>query len=57
MKDERYCPRCGRTLIKSELAEESVDGANGYAFQCLCCDEDFFLFETLEENRLPEPLH
>lgn len=45
MKEEYYCPICGRKLIKSEI--------EGYRFQCLYCDEDFTESEVIiktEEN-------
>lgn len=36
MKEEYYCPICGRKLIKSD-----------YSFQCLYCDEDFTESEVI----------
>lgn len=39
MKEEYYCPICGRKLIKSET--------EGYSFQCLYCDEYFTESEVI----------
>ena len=38
MKTRKFCPKCGRPVLKSRT--------KGYAFQCLACDEDFFRFEV-----------
>ena len=39
MKTRRFCPKCGRMLLKSRI--------KGYVFQCMNCDEDFYRFEVL----------
>ena len=39
MKTRRFCPKCGRMLLGSRI--------EGYAFQCMNCDEDFYRFEVL----------
>lgn len=39
MKTRRFCPKCGRMLLRSRI--------EGYAFQCMNCDEDFYRFEVL----------
>ena len=31
MKTRRFCPKCGRMLLKSRI--------KGYVFQCMNCDE------------------
>lgn len=38
MKTRRFCPHCGRPVVKSRT--------KGYAFQCYGCDEDFYRFEV-----------
>lgn len=43
MKTRRFCPKCGRMLLKS--------GTKGYAFQCMNCDEDFYRFEVLTKKQ------
>lgn len=48
MKTRRFCPRCGRPLLKSH----NDAAVNGYTFQCFACDEDFFRFEVLRKNDL-----
>ena len=45
MKTRRYCPKCGRPVIKSELAKSE----NKYVFQCYGCQEDFYRFEVLRK--------
>lgn len=42
MKTRRFCPKCGRPVLKSQNDKEY----NGYSFQCYACDEDFFKFEV-----------
>lgn len=37
MKTRRYCPKCGRELLRSRVP--------GYVFECKSCDEDFYRFE------------
>lgn len=44
MKTRRFCPHCGRPLLKSQIKE--------YAFQCFCCDEDYYRFEVLRKKNL-----
>ena len=36
-RDLRFCPHCGRRLIKSKV--------DGYAWECKHCDEDFYDIE------------
>lgn len=43
MKTRRFCPKCGRMLLKSRI--------KGYAFQCMNCDEDFYRFEVLTRKQ------
>lgn len=42
MKTKRYCPHCGRPVVKSSLHQ--------YSFQCYGCDEDFYRFEVLRKD-------
>jgi hypothetical protein len=44
MKTGRFCPHCGRPLLKSQI--------KGYTFQCFACDEDFCKFEVLRKKDL-----
>ncbi|MDR1459500.1 MAG: hypothetical protein LBI60_04735 [Bacteroidales bacterium] len=44
MKTRRFCPHCGRPLLKSQI--------KGYAFQCFCCDADFYNFEVYRKRHL-----
>ena len=44
MKTRRFCPFCGRPLLKSQI--------KGYTFQCFFCDEDFCKFEVLRTEHL-----
>lgn len=44
MKTRRFCPKCGRPLLKSQI--------KGYAFQCFSCDEDFCKFEVLRKKNM-----
>lgn len=48
MKTRRFCPKCGRMLLRSRI--------EGYAFQCMNCDEDFYRFEVLtgKQKRIME---
>lgn len=46
MKTRRYCPKCGRPVIKSELSKF----INKYSFQCYGCGEDFYKFEVLRKQ-------
>jgi len=42
MKTRKFCPKCGRPVLKSKLRK----GYNQYDFQCFGCDEDFWSFEV-----------
>lgn len=42
MKTRRFCPKCGRPLVKSQI--------KGYTFQCWCCDESFYKYEVLRKK-------
>lgn len=44
MKTRKFCPHCGRLLIRSNIS--------GYAFQCRVCDEDFYRFEVLTTRKI-----
>lgn len=46
MKTRRFCPRCGRPVLRSHNDKQY----NGYSFQCYGCDEDFFKFEVLRKK-------
>lgn len=39
MKTRKFCPHCGRPLLKSKI--------RGYAFQCHACDQDYCRFEVI----------
>lgn len=43
MKTRRFCPKCGLMLLKSRI--------EGYEFQCMSCDEDFYRFEVLTKKQ------
>ena len=43
MKTRRFCPKCGRMLLRSII--------KGYEFQCMSCDEDFYRFEVLTRKQ------
>ena len=43
MKTRRFCPKCGRMLLRSRI--------KGYVFQCMNCDEDFYRFEVLTRKQ------
>lgn len=43
MKTRRFCPKCGRMLIKSRMKD--------YSFQCMNCDEDFYRIEVLTKKQ------
>lgn len=43
MKTRRFCPKCGRPVIKSKLTKSP----NRYTFQCYGCEEDFWKVEVL----------
>lgn len=49
MKTRRFCPHCGRPVVKSNLRKSF----NKYDFQCWACDEDFWRFEVLRTKDLP----
>jgi len=44
MKTRKFCPHCGRPVVKSQL--------KGYVFQCFACDEDFYRFEVHGKKNL-----
>lgn len=46
MKTRRFCPKCGRPVLKSNI--------KGYAFQCYRCDEDFYRFEVLTTQQIEQ---
>jgi|GEM_PF-1694666 hypothetical protein len=45
MKARKFCPHCGRPVVRSRTP--------GYAFQCHACDEDFYRFEVLNTRQIP----
>lgn len=45
MKTRKFCPHCGRPVVRSRTP--------GYAFQCPACDEDFYCFEVLNTRQIP----
>lgn len=46
MKTRRFCPYCGRPVLKSRN--------KGYAFQCYGCDENFYRFEVLKTRQVEQ---
>lgn len=50
MKIRKFCPHCGRPVIKSNLTK----GINRYAFQCYACDEDFWHFEVYNTRKIKQ---
>ena len=46
MKTRRFCPKCGRPVLKSNI--------KGYVFQCHSCDEDFYRFEVLTPRQIKQ---
>lgn len=44
MKTRKFCPHCGRPVVKSQL--------KGYVFQCFACAEDFCRFEVYGKKNL-----
>lgn len=46
MKTRRFCPKCGRPVLKSNI--------EGYSFQCHSCDEDFYRFEVLTTRQIEQ---
>lgn len=47
MNTLKLCPKCGRPVIESNNDSE----VNGYQYQCLSCDEDFWEFEVTVESK------
>lgn len=45
MKTRKFCPHCGKMVTKSPLRKE------GYTFQGIDCNEDFYRFEALEKTK------
>jgi hypothetical protein len=50
MKTRRFCPHCGRPLLKSHNDKHY----NKYSFQCYGCEEDFFKFEVLRKKDMED---
>lgn len=50
MKTRRFCPHCGRPLLKSHNDKHY----NRYSFQCYGCEEDFFKFEVLRKKDMEQ---
>ena len=46
MKTRKFCPHCGRPLLKSQIRD--------YAFQCFGCGKDFYRIEVLTTKELPK---
>lgn len=44
MKTRRFCPKCGRPVVKSEI--------EGYTYQCHGCEEDFYRFEVISTKMM-----
>ena len=44
MKTRKFCPRCGRPLLKSQIRD--------YAFQCFGCGEDYYRIEVYAKKEL-----
>ncbi|GAB6013632.1 hypothetical protein [Viscerimonas tarda] len=42
MRTRRFCPHCGKELLKSRI--------KGYTYQCLYCSEDFYRIEVLHKK-------
>lgn len=42
MKTRRFCPKCGRELLRSRVP--------GYTYECKNCDEDFYRTEVLNRS-------
>lgn len=42
MKTRRYCPKCGRELLRSRVP--------GYTYECKSYDEDFYKTEVLNRS-------
>lgn len=41
---DKFCPNCMQQLVKSET--------EGYTYQCLNCDEDFYNFEVYSAEEI-----
>lgn len=50
MRTRRFCPHCGRPVVKSHNDKQ----VNRYRFQCFGCEEDFWAFEVLHKKDLPK---
>lgn len=50
MKTRRFCPHCGRPIVKSHSDKQ----VNRYRFQCFGCEEDFWAFEVFHKKDLPK---
>jgi ribosomal protein L33 len=48
MKTRRFCPKCGRPVLKSQNRD--------YTFKCNACDEDFYRFEVFSKKDLAQVL-
>jgi len=48
MKTRKFCPHCGRPLLKSAPSKAK----NRYKFQCFACNEDFFSIEVLTTRKI-----
>ena len=46
MKTRRFCPKCGRPVVKSKNKE--------YTFQCYNCEEDFCRFEVFHTSEITQ---
>ena len=44
MKTGKFCPHCGRPLLKSQIRD--------YAFQCFGCGEDYYRIEVYGKKEL-----
>ena len=48
MKTRKFCPKCGRPVVKSNLNKTG----NEYKFQCHGCEEDFWRFEVYSTKQI-----
>lgn len=48
MKTRKFCPKCGRPLLRSDLSKTE----NAYKFQCFACDDDFWRFEVYSTKNI-----
>lgn len=46
MKTRKFCPHCGRQVVKSRT--------EGYVFQCHACDEDFYRSEVFNTRQIQQ---